>query len=77
MPENTASTTMMPHIGTSQWAPQPREPWRSAKRASTETCRKRNPQSAPKLTMDARSSSLFFMKSATASEMAAVTSMPT
>ena len=77
MPENTASTTRMPQTGTSQCAAHARERSFTAKRASTETCKNRKPLKAPKFTIEARSSRRFFMNSATASEIAAVTSMPT
>ncbi len=76
MPENTASTTMIPHIGTNQCLIHPDERRLMPKYASTEMCRNRNPLKAPKFTIDARSSSRPFMYTATASDRAAVTNMP-
>src|SRR5882762_4176123 len=76
IPENTASTTTIPQIGTSQCLTHAAEPRLTPKYASTETCRNRNPLKAPKFTMEARSSSRFFMYKATASDKAAVTNMP-
>jgi len=51
MPENTASTTMIPQIGTNQCLIQAAERRWMPKYASTEMCRHRNPLRAPKFTI--------------------------
>ncbi len=76
MPEKTASTTMIPHRGTTQCLMNDRDFRLTPKYASTEMCRNRNPLNAPKFTIEARSSRRFFMYRATASDRVAVTNMP-